>query len=284
MSLGSQPQPSLGVVAISYNEQEDMPGFLDHLVGWVDEIVVVDDGSTDRTEEICTAQGPKVRFLRAPREDREYYSDQRNKGIAAAQSDWLLHMDIDERVTHSLAREIREAIRDPACDGYRFRRLNHFMHRPMRGGGWQDWNLIHLARRELFRFGGMFHESCHLDAPEDRVGQLKNRMVHFNEHNFEKRLTKSGVYLEELVRQIEKRGTVRGWQILWAPLKEFLKKYFYKLGFRDGTPGLISAMHSATAVFRAYALVWDRQNRVSRAELEQQVTWKEPLRHAPQNP
>ena len=55
--------------------------------------------------------------------------------------------------------------------------------------------------------------------------------------------------------------------------KEFLKKYFYKKGFLDGTPGLISALHSATAVFRAHALVWDRQNRISRAELERQVSW-----------
>lgn len=267
--------PTLGVVAISYNEQEDMPGFLAHLVDWVDEIVIVDDGSTDRTEAICHEAGPKVTFLKTPRSEGEYYSDQRNKGIDAAKCDWLLHMDIDERVTPELASEILNAIRDPGKDGYRFRRLNHFMHRPMRGGGWQDWNLIHLARRPLFRFGGMFHETCHLDAPDSRVGQLRYRMVHFNEHNFEKRLQKSGTYLEETVKHIEDRGVrVRGWQIAWAPVKEFLKKYFYKLGFRDGTPGLISAAHSATAVFRAYALIWDRQNRVSRAELEQQVAWK----------
>ncbi|WP_246209474.1 glycosyltransferase family 2 protein [Pikeienuella piscinae] len=252
-----------------------MPGFLDHLSSWVDEIVIVDDGSTDRTEAICAAAGPKVRFLRLPRREGEYYSDQRNKGIDAARSDWLLHMDIDERVTSDLAAEIRQAIRDTAKDGYRFRRLNHFMHRPMRGGGWQDWNLIHLARRDLFRFGGMFHETCHLDAPSERIGQLKRRMIHFNEHNFEKRLTKSGVYLEEIVKNIEDRGKkIKGWLLIWAPIKEFIKKYFYKLGVRDGVPGLISALHSATAVFRAYALVWDRQNRISRDELERQVAWK----------
>ncbi|MBY6069563.1 glycosyltransferase family 2 protein [Leisingera aquaemixtae] len=266
--------PTLGVVAIAYNEEEDLPGFIRNLIGWVDEIVIVDDGSTDGTEKICADAGAKVRFLSSPRKEGEYYSDQRNKGIAAATSDWLLHMDIDERVSRELAAEIRTAIRDPGKDGYRFRRLNCFMHRPMRGGGWQDWNLIHLARRELFRFGGMFHESCHLDAPDHRVAQLQGKMIHFNEHNFEKRLKKSSVYLEEVVKHVEEtNGQVRGWQIFWAPLKEFLKKYFYKLGIRDGTPGIISALHSATAVFRAYALVWDRQNRVPRADLERQVAW-----------
>ncbi len=265
---------TLGVVAISYNEEEDLPGFLANLIGWVDEIIIVDDGSSDRTEEICAAAGDSVRFIRSPRQSGEYYSDQRNKGIDAAQSDWLLHMDIDERVSPELAREIRAAIQNEKMDGYRFRRLNHFMHRPMQGGGWQDWNLIHLARRELFRFGGMFHETCNLDAPAHRVGQLRGKMIHFNEHDFEKRLKKSSTYLEEVVKHVEASGRqVSGWQILWAPTKEFLKKYFYKKGFLDGTPGLISALHSATAVFRAHALVWDRQNRISRAELERQVSW-----------
>ena len=267
--------PTLGVVAISYNEEEDMPGFLSNLIDWVDEIVIVDDGSTDRTEALCAAAGPKVRFLKAPRRAGEYYSDQRNKGIDAARSAWLLHMDIDERVSPDLAVEIRKAIRDPGKDGFRYRRLNHFMHRPMRGGGWQDWNLVHLARREAFRFGGMFHETCHLDAPPSRTGQLKGRMVHFNEHDFEKRLTKSDVYLEEVVKHLEARGTpVRGWRIAWAPAKEFLKKYLWKRGFLDGTPGLIAALHSATAVFRAHALVWDRQNRVPRRVLEERAAWE----------
>lgn len=270
-------QASLGVVAISYNEEEDMPGFLENLVSWVDEIIIVDDGSTDPTEAICAAAGPKVRFIKSPRADGEYFSDQRNKGIDAAKSDWLLHMDVDERVSKELAQEILSAIQSPEFDGYRYRRLNHFMHRPMYGGGWQDWNLIHLARRKLFRFGGMFHETCHLDTPDSRVGQLTGKMIHFNEHNFEKRLSKSSVYLEEVVKEVEKKGKISGWRIALATAAEFLKKYLYKRGFRDGTPGFIFAIHSATATFRAHALMWDRQNRISRAELEEDVKWIGPL-------
>jgi (heptosyl)LPS beta-1,4-glucosyltransferase len=92
-------KPTLGVVAISYNEEIDLPGFLEHLVTWVDEIVIVDDGSTDSTEQIASNYGSKVKFIRSKRVKGEYYSDQRNKGIDNANSDWLLHMDIDERVT-----------------------------------------------------------------------------------------------------------------------------------------------------------------------------------------
>ena len=262
-------RPTLGVITISYNEERDLPGFLENLLEWVDEIVIVDDGSSDRTEELTEAAGGKVKFLRSPRVEGEYFSHQRNKGIDAATSDWLLHMDVDERVTRELSREILDAIRDPGKDGYRYRRLNYFMHRPMKGGGWRDWNLVHLARREKFRFGGMFHESCHLDAPENREGQLSGLMVHFNEENLEKRFRKSSAYMEELVKRVEKRSKpVRLIDILGRPLVEFTRKYVLKKGFLDGMPGLISAIHAATATFRANALVWDKQNPVSRDEIE----------------
>lgn len=270
-------RPTLGVVTISYNEERDLPGFLENLTGWVDEIVIVDDGSTDATETLANAAGPKVRFLRTPREAGEYFSHQRNKGIDAAQSDWLLHMDVDERVPPELAEEILEAIRDPGKDGYRYRRLNYFMHRPMNGGGWRDWNLVHLARRDKFRFGGMFHESCHLDAPESRTGQLTNLMVHYNEDSLEKRFRKSGTYMEELVKRVEARPRpVRAIDIYGRPLADFARKYLFKKGYSDGVPGLISAIHSATAVFRANAAVWDRQNPVSRADIERdfEARWK----------
>lgn len=269
--IGMNSKPTLGVVAISYNEEEDLPGFLDNLLPWVDEIVIVDDGSVDSTASIAAAK-KNVCFLVSPRSDGEFYSHQRNKGIAESTSDWLLHMDIDERVPVELAKEILSAIRNPDYDAYRYRRLNYFLHRPMRGGGWQDWNLIHLARRDFFHFEGMFHEKCIVDVPAGRVGQLKYKMHHLNDRSFKERIKKSENYLVEVVADIKRQGgAVAGIDIVFNPFVEFLKKFFYKKGFLDGTAGIVSALHSATAVFRAYSVVWDEQNRVSRSEIEQKI-------------
>ena len=172
----------------------------------MDEIVIVDDGSTDKTAAMARAAGPKVNFISSPRRAGEYYSDQRNKGIDAATSDWLLHMDIDERVTPELAAEILTAIRDPAKDGYQFRRLNFFLHRAMRGGGWQNWNLIHLARRDKFRFGGKMHETTLLEAREEHVGQLLAYMWHLNDADYVERVRKNMVYMQIEAENLSERG------------------------------------------------------------------------------
>ena len=160
----SKKTPTLGVVAICRNEQRDLTGFLEHLLPWVDEIVLVDDGSTDDTLIIARSAGQKVSLISSPRLPGEYFSHQRNKGIKAARSDWLLHMDIDERVTPELRREIEEGIRRTDVDGFRFHRHNFFLHRQIRGGGWQLWSYLHLARREKFLFGGKIHEECNLSS------------------------------------------------------------------------------------------------------------------------
>jgi len=262
-------RPTLGVVAIAQNEERDLGAFFEHLLPWVDEIVIIDDGSTDRTAELARAAGPKVQFVVSPRGDGEYYSHQRNKGIAAAKSDWLLHMDIDERVTPELAREIQTAITDPAKDGYRFRRLNFFLHRPMRGGGWQNWNLIHLARREKFRFGGKMHETTLLDAPPERAGQLASFMWHLNDSDYVERVRKNMIYMQvEAENLLEAGRPIRWFDLLVHPLKRVLKSYFLEGGYKDGVVGVLYAMFVLTGTFNWYATAWDRANAISREELE----------------
>ena len=268
----SNPRTTLGIVAISFNEERDLPAFLENLVPWVDEIIIIDDGSTDGTRKIAETAGEKVRFIVSPRIEGEYYADQRNKGIDAASSDWLVHMDIDERIPLDLALEILEAIHNPDQDAYRYHRMNYFLHRPMRGGDWRDWNLVHLARRECLRFSGMYHEKIELAIPPGRVGQLKNFMLHLNDESYDERLRKSAVYQVEVLKNIKQTNASLGYfDILYSFIREFIYQYFWKRGFLDGVAGLIWAFHAASAKNRAYILAWDEQNRIPREELENKI-------------
>lgn len=269
--------PTLGVVAICKNEEKDLPAFLEHLLPWVDEIVIVDDGSDDASGEIVRAAGPKVRLVKYKMNPETGFAGLRNIGIDNATADWLLHTDIDERIPPTLAAEIKSNIRNTGLNAFRYRRLNFFLHRAMKGGGWQDWNKSQLARRGKHHFKNTVHEVCIIDGEPGTVGQLENVIWHLNDETYQERMEKSVVYCQEQARRIEKRGIiVHWWHMLFFPIGEFARKYILKKGYRDGTHGLLFSIHSSCAMFKACALVWDKQNRKQRSELEQalQAEWE----------
>lgn len=262
----------LGVVVIAKNEERDLPGFLDNVLPWVDEVVIVDDESTDGTAAIARAAGGKVTVVRRAMEPAGGFAAQRNAGIDAARADWLLHMDVDERVTPELAREIESAILDDACDAYRYRRLNFFLHHPMRGGGWQHWNNPQLARRGRHRFVGYVHEQCVSDGGDSRTGQLRGQMWHLNDEDYAERVGKNLRYMQDSGRQIVERGIrVRWYHLLMIPTWRALRSYFLDAGFREGTRGVLFALYTFSSVFNWWAHAWDLQNRVPRDRLEEEL-------------
>jgi len=262
----------LGVITICKNEEVDLRGFLTHLLAWVDEIIIVDDGSTDSSCEIIRGLGPKVKLVEQRMDLESGFAGLRNRGIEAATADWLLHTDVDERVPLPLAREITASIKSERYRAYRYRRLNFFLHRPMRGGGFQDWNNPQLARRGFHHFEGTVHELCVIEGGEEYIGQLDEKIWHLNDESYKERMLKSALYCQEQARRLTNRGlNMRWWHFILLPWLDFLRKMIKRHGYRDGTPGLLFALHSATAMFRACALVWDEQNRIPRSHIEDQI-------------
>ncbi|MGV6827422.1 MAG: glycosyltransferase family 2 protein [bacterium] len=270
--------PLLSVVAISKNESEDMPGFIEHLLPLVDEIIIVDDRSIDNSADLARQYDSKVKVYTRSMTDEGGFAEQRNYGIKQASGDWVLNMDIDERVSPELWNEIQVSLQSPMVNAFKYRRVNYFLHRPMRGSGWNTWNRAQLARRDCHHFEGKIHEEAVVTGGEGFIGQLGGYMYHINDSSYEERLRKSGQYtLIEAKKTIAEGRRIRAYHILLVPFVEFLKVYFYKKGFKDGIPGLILAMHSATAVFRKFALAWDVQNHIPRKQIEEEIkeAWRQ---------
>ncbi len=153
--LDLMPEPGVGIgitaALIVKNEEKYLPKCLESLKGMVDEVVVVDTGSTDRTVEIATEAGCKVGTF----EWIQDFSAARNASLELATQSWILVIDADEELTPESATMLREAVMRPQFGGYTLEIRNRvkgedevFIHYPVR-----------LFRNDpRVRFVGSIHE------------------------------------------------------------------------------------------------------------------------------
>ena len=262
----------VSVCTISKNEEEDLPGFIEHLLDWVHEIVIVDDGSIDGTKEIALSYGKKIKFIENPMGDDKHFANQRNLSMNNATGDWLLHMDIDERVTPELKESILKSIQLDKFNGFKYRRLNHFLHYPMLHGGWNKWNKPQLARKNKHYFKNKVHEACVVEGGNNKIGQLDGLMWHFIDATYEERLRKNITYSELTAQKILKRVyKIKWYHLLFYPVHAIFKSYIIQRGFLCGTRGLIFAFYSGLSVFNWWVFAWEKQNRISRNDLEKKI-------------
>ena len=269
MAEGDNLQRGLTAIAIARNEALNLPGLIENLRGVADRLIVVDDRSTDETAQIAQAAAPFVSYFDHPMEPDGGFAGQRNFGLAQARTDWVIHMDCDERLSPELARFLQTNLPASTLNAYRYQRLNYFLHRPVRHGGWGGWNRPQICRNGAHRVTGRLHEACEIDGGNAMIGQAQGLMHHLNDADFAQRLEKSAQYTALEADRIAANGKpVKARDLALRPVVHMVRKYLVSQGFRDGIPGLIAALHGATAIFRAYALVWDRQNAIARDTLE----------------
>ncbi len=234
---------SLSAILIAKNEERDLPGCLESLRGLASQIVVVvSDDTTDKTEEIAESFGAKI--VRRKFDD---YARMRQASLDAAESDWCLWIDPDERVTGALAEEIRGALSGrPQFIAVDISFSVVFLGRTLRWGGLGRESHVRLFRRDKARFtGGALHESLVLDGS---ITAFKNRIIHEPYRDIAEYLSKLDRYTTLAAQKKfaagERCGIFRHFILPW----EFFTRAVLKLGFLDGQQGLIwaglSSFHS----------------------------------------
>lgn len=228
----------LSVVVITKNEEGRIRRLLASLAGLADEIILVDDHSTDLTGKIAQQEfGAKV-FQRSLEGD---FAAQRNFGADNARGEWVLSMDADEEVDPVSAGVIRKFVEsDTDADAVSLGRLNHLCGKPLPYSG-RDRNHLRLYRRDNVRFTGQVHErlsgaakTVDLEAvikhyPADSVDLLIRKGLDYNE-----REARRFVLAQPAISSQELR-----YCLTWRPLKVFWKSYLKRGGYRDGLPGLV---------------------------------------------
>lgn len=239
---------SLSIVVITRNEAANLRACLQS-VPFADEIVVLDNGSTDDTVGIARACGARV----TEGADWPGFGPQKNRALALATCDWVLSLDADERVTAELATQIQAAIRSGDTAAYEIPRLTRFCGTWIRHCGWTPDHVLRLFRRGQGRFSDdLVHERVIMEL-EGRPGRLTSPLLHESYPTSAHYWRKLETYSQAWAQQQHARGrTTSMARAGSAGVVAFLRSYLLRLGFLDGAMGFAVCTMQAQAAFGKY--------------------------------
>jgi len=241
----------LSVLITTYNEAENLPACLES-VGWADEVLVVDSGSTDATAAVARQFG--AGWIVHPYESA---ARQKNWALPQLRHAWVLVLDADERVSAELAAEIRAVVAaDGPQDGYYLQRTSFFLGHRIRHCGWDRDAILRLFRAGRGRYDDrMVHELLALDG---RSGTLRGALFHYTYRTLADYLERLGRYTARGaadLRRAGKRASLGA--LLLRPPARFCRMYFLQHGWLDGIPGLMLCTLAAFSVWLKYARLFE---------------------------
>lgn len=229
------------IIAGAMNEGTTLRAFFDQH-HWADEIIILDSGSTDDTEKICAQYNRK--FFKYPANGN--YNQRFAWSLKQTQADWVFIMDLDEFITPELKGEIDKILENDNDDyqAYETYRVNYFMDKPLRYGGWSHYVVRFYKRQAASFVGDLYHERPIING---KIGRLKGETLHYAIPNIHWILQKFNYTTEFDLEEYYKRYGVLTpgkfkWLVLTKPLKIFWKCYIKKQGYKDGLHGFINAV------------------------------------------
>lgn len=246
-------RPRVSLVVITFNEERNIERCLKS-VPWVDDIVVLDSSSQDRTQELARAIGARVFD-----EPFRGYRDQKQRATDLARHDWIISLDADEALSPELSQELQELLSqgEPAVDGFDTSRLSFHMGRWIRHGGWFPDRQIRFFHRKRTRWvGGHVHER--VDAL--KKGRLKNPILHWVFRDLSHQVLTNNTYSSRGAQDLHDKGKkFLLLKLIGKPISKFFETYFFKRGFLDGIPGFVISVGAAYSMFLKFAKLWEIQ-------------------------
>jgi len=240
----------VSVVIVTKNEEQNIEDALKSVED-AQEIIVVDSFSSDRTVDICKRYTEKVY-----QHEWQGFARQKQKAVDYAQGQWVMILDADERVTPALKQEIGDIISHGQCSGYYVPRENYFIGKWIRHSGWWPDNTLRLFRKEKGRLEPReVHERV---VVEGATGYLKNPLRHYTYRSVSDFVERMERYSTLAAREAEKKSGGAGvCSLMVRPLATFVKMYVLRMGFLDGTRGVMLAVLYSYYTFLKYAKVWE---------------------------
>jgi len=247
----------LSVVISAFNEEGKIEKCLKS-IKFADEIVFVDNSSTDKTKEIAQKYTKKII---SQKNNPERIDLQKNTGFENATSDWVLSLDADEQVTPELEKEIKEVINSQSSkNGYFIPRKNIIFGKWIAHTGWYPDHQLRLFKKGKGSFKENYvHQVLKIDG---ETSYLKNEIVHDNYESIRQFLSRA---INSYAPNEAEKLIAKGYKISYAdairfPVREFINRFFKGEGYKDGIHGLMLSMLMAFYHFIVFAYIWEKQN------------------------
>jgi glycosyltransferase involved in cell wall biosynthesis len=251
----------VSAVVITKNEARNVERCLASLAPVADEILVVDEYSSDGTAALCASLGARV-----VQQGWLGFGPQKNVGNGLAAHEWILSLDADEALDPPLQRAIAEAKAAGLRGVYEVSRLNWYYGRFVRHGlEYPDRKIRLFPRSRASWDESLVHEGLRLAEPLP-VTRLDGHLLHYTYARVEEHVAKANRYTSLAAEDAHRRGVRPSVaRMLLSPLAVLVKSYLLRRGFLDGLHGLVIAALHASAAFQKHAKLWDL-HRAARAQ------------------
>lgn len=238
----------LTAVILAKNEEKNIQNCLES-VKFCDEILVIDDNSSDKTVDISRKMGAKV-FNHSLDND---FAGQRNFALRQAQGQWVLFVDSDEIVSPSLRKEINN-LQFTIYNGFFIKRKDYWQGKEIKYGETGNIKILRLAKREAGNWIRPVHEIWQVKG---RTGTLKNSIFHYPHPTLRESISEinqySTLHAEENLKQGKKSSLLK---IIFWPKGKFVYNWIFRMGFLDGMAGFMIALMMSFHSFLAWSKAW----------------------------
>tara|TARA_R110002072_G_scaffold201560_3_gene359282 strand:+ start:312 stop:1127 length:816 start_codon:yes stop_codon:yes gene_type:complete len=247
-------RPTIAAVLISKNAASVLDDCLES-VAWVDEIIILDNGSDDESLEIAQKYNAKV----IVETQWHGFGPQRQLAQSHTSADWLFWIDTDERVSDDLKHSLETLLTSEDLDpqkAYSVPRISDFFGRLMRHSGWYPDKVVRFHHRLSYQYNDVqVHEK--LDVANANVEDLTGDLIHLTSEDFCDYFSKSARYAENWGRERAEKGkTISIAGIVLKMLAAFIRVYVVRAGFLDGKHGLLLSIQTSHYVFNKYFSLW----------------------------
>ncbi len=240
----------ISAVLIVRNEEKNIERCLKS-INWVDEIIVVDQASTDRTVELAKKYTDKVYIT----ENKLICNPDREFGISKATNEWILLIEADEVVDENLKKEIITVTEENKYDIFFIPVKTFFVNRWIKTCGWWPSYIPRLFKKGAIKFQSTIHTNGELLSKN--VEYLKNPILHYSYNSLDDWIEKFKRYTTVLAKEYHERkmkvnfkNTIK--ELVVRPIYFFILKFFILKGYKDGWRGFFISLSSALTIIVSY--------------------------------